>query len=160
MEVFLHHIYEYHKGLRSLILHTMAAVHQEQMEARLRREGIAYRVYPLGKSRINIFFGARECVAVIDAIGKSSLSDYSAEEDFILGTMLGYSRLQQCERYLWMVEKKAGTERARASGAHPPVAAEREKGKVTEFAAWRGSVGKVEGEELRDLSSRPRLAAP
>jgi Protein of unknown function (DUF2023) len=115
MEVFLHHLYEYHKGLRSLILHTMAAALQEPMEARLKREGIAYRIYPLGKSRINVFFGAKECVAVIDSIGKSSLAEYTLEEDFILGTMLGYSRLQQCERYLKMVEKKEETETAKSS---------------------------------------------
>jgi hypothetical protein len=39
---------------------------------------------------------------VIRAIGKTSLSDYTPEEDFILGTMLGYGRLQQCVRYIRM----------------------------------------------------------
>ena len=29
-----------------------------------------------------------------------SLSDLTDEEDFILGVMLGYDRLKQCERYL------------------------------------------------------------
>jgi len=30
----------------------------------------------------------------------TSLSDLTDEEDFILGTMLGYDRVKQCERYL------------------------------------------------------------
>ena len=128
MKIFLHHIYEYHKGLRSMILHTMASAHREQMEEQLRRKNIAYRVYPLGNSRINVFFGARECVAVIDTIGKTSLADYTPEEDFILGTMLGYSRLQQCERYLKQVEKKAETGGAKA-------AVEPKTGRMTELAA-------------------------
>ena len=30
----------------------------------------------------------------------TSLSNLTDEEDFILGTMLGYDRVKQCERYL------------------------------------------------------------
>ncbi|MBN2427715.1 MAG: DUF2023 family protein [Deltaproteobacteria bacterium] len=100
MKVFQHHIYEYRKGLRSLILHTLPAIYQEKVEALLTRENISYLIYPLGRTRINLFFGAGKCVEVVASIGKSSLSDYTPEEDFILGTMLGYSRLQQCTRYL------------------------------------------------------------
>ncbi len=105
MKVFQHHIYEYRKGLRSLILHTLPAVHREKVEKQLAREGISYLITTLGKSRINLFFGAEECVEVVASIGKSSLSDYTPEEDFILGTMLGYSRLQQCTRYLARKDK-------------------------------------------------------
>ncbi|NLV24670.1 MAG: DUF2023 family protein [Deltaproteobacteria bacterium] len=100
MRVFQHHLYEYRKGLRSLVLHTLAAAHRSRVEERLDREGIPYLIYPLGKNRINLFFGAGPCVDVIGRIGKTSLLDYTPEEDFILGTMLGYSRLEQCERYL------------------------------------------------------------
>jgi hypothetical protein len=42
--------------------------------------------------------------------------------------MLGYSRLQQCERYLKQVEKKAETGSAKA-------AVEPETGRMTELAA-------------------------
>ena len=42
---------------------------------------------------------------MVACIGKASLSDYTPEEDFILGTMLGYSRLQQCSRYLTRKDK-------------------------------------------------------
>ncbi len=43
------------------------------------------------------------CESLIDVIKQmkfTSLSNLTDEEDFILGTMLGYDRLKQCERYL------------------------------------------------------------
>lgn len=100
MTVFCHHIYEYKKGLRSLILHTMPGSTRTYVENKLERRGIAYQIYTLRNGNINVFFGAEECVAVIRAIGKPCLNDYTPEEDFILGTMLGYDRLLQCRRYL------------------------------------------------------------
>ncbi|MFP4053733.1 MAG: DUF2023 family protein, partial [Phycisphaerae bacterium] len=54
----------------------------------------------------NVFFGADDCVAVLRAFGKASLSDYTPEEDFILGTMLGYGRLEQCVRYIRMRQRR------------------------------------------------------
>lgn len=100
MRVFQHHIYEYKKGLRNLILHTIQSEHQDAVESKLKSMQIDYQIYPLNNGNINVFFGATECVDVIKAIGKQSLKDYTYEEDFILGTMLGYDRLQQCRRYL------------------------------------------------------------
>jgi hypothetical protein len=100
MTVFQHHIYEYRKGLRNLVLHTMPASQRKNIEDCLRRKGIEFVLYPLGATRVNVFFGARGCVEVIRRIGKPSLSEYSPEEDFILGTMLGYDNLRQCSRYL------------------------------------------------------------
>ena len=100
MKVFLHHIYEYRKGLRNLILHTTCRSSQDDIIKKLKGEHIAYVIYPVGKDRINIFFGAVDCIDVIRSIGKNDLSKYNAEEDFILGIMLGYDRLKQCERYL------------------------------------------------------------
>jgi hypothetical protein len=44
---------------------------------------------------------------VIGRIGKTSLLDYTPEEDFILGTMLGYSRLEQRARYLRRSKKES-----------------------------------------------------
>ena len=94
-----HHLYEYNKGLRRLILHTVAQEDVSAIIARLDRYGIAWEVIPLGNDRANIFFGDRVCVDIIKCIGKNSLSAYTPEEDFILGIMLGYCRRQQCERY-------------------------------------------------------------
>ena len=103
MKVFQHHLYEYRKGLRNLILHTILADCRSRVEARLTKEGIAYEIYALSNGHMNVFFGAVECVNVIRAIGKSQLKDYTVQEDFILGIMLGYDRLLQCRRYLEMV---------------------------------------------------------
>ncbi len=106
MKVFAHHIYEYRKGLRNLILHTVSGQHRQQIEERLTKMSIAYQIYPLRNGNINVFFGADDCVDVIKAIGKASLNDYTPEEDFILGTMLGYDRLQQCRRYLGFISSE------------------------------------------------------
>ena len=51
-------------------------------------------------NKTDIFFGNESCINVIREIGKTNLSDYSDEEDFIIGIMLGYDRAKQCERYL------------------------------------------------------------
>ncbi|MFP4353781.1 MAG: DUF2023 family protein [Phycisphaerae bacterium] len=107
MKVFLHHLYEYRKGLRSLVLHTLPGSRRECVEEKLTKESIAHKVCDLANGNINVFFGADECVAVIEAIGKSRLSDYTPEEDFILGTMLGYDRRQQCVRYIRLRQKQA-----------------------------------------------------
>lgn len=100
MKVFTHHIYEYCKGLRSLVLHTLPDTHLENATHRLELADIDYVVQHIPKKKVNIFFGAKECVDVIRSFGDKSLTDYSPEEDFILGIMLGYDRKLQCERYL------------------------------------------------------------
>ncbi|NCB17953.1 DUF2023 family protein [Aminithiophilus ramosus] len=106
MEVFNHHLYEYRKGVRQLILHTADAVSLGEMTEKLHRWEIPYVVFPLGPDRVNIFFGNALCVDVIRRIGKPSLTTYSDEEDFILGILLGYDKIQQCERYLLQRERR------------------------------------------------------
>lgn len=98
--VFIHHLYEFKKGLRNLILHTTAVENEGKIRERLEREHIAYLIYPLGNDKINVFFGEQVCIAVIQAIGKPRLYDYTDGEDFLLGIMLGYDRKKQCTRYL------------------------------------------------------------
>jgi hypothetical protein len=100
MEVFLHHLYEYKKGLRNLVLHTCCRDIGYDIICKLEHHNIEYLIYPLGKKRINVFFGNADCLEIVRRIGKLSLSRYTAEEDFILGVMLGYDRCQQYERYL------------------------------------------------------------
>ncbi|TDO94695.1 uncharacterized protein DUF2023 [Halanaerobium saccharolyticum] len=48
--------------------------------------------------------GDQNCVDVIKEIDKNNLKDYTDEENFRLGIMLGYDRLKQCEHY---VKRKA-----------------------------------------------------
>ena len=101
-----HHLYEYNKGLRRLILHTVAMEEVPTIITRFERYQVAWEVIPLGKDRANIFFGDKVCVDIIKCIGKDSLTDYTPEEDFILGIMLGYCRRQQCERYYKFKKKQ------------------------------------------------------
>jgi hypothetical protein len=101
MKVLIHHIYEYQKGLRNLALHTLPLECEEAATDKLRKYGIEYFIHNACGKRINVFFGAPECVAVICTIcdGKK-LHHLTPEEDFVLGSMLGYGMRQQCERYL------------------------------------------------------------
>lgn len=114
----VHHIYEYKKGLRDLVLHTMPRTELEEAERRLQRQNIAYLVQPVSNSQVNIFFGRPECLGVIDRIGLKPLYSYTPEEDFILGIMLGYDRKLQCERFLRMRPKPAAKVAERCASAH------------------------------------------
>jgi len=100
MTVLMHYIYEYKKGLRNLVLHTMSTTDRPQAEIRLQHQHIAYHVCVVSETKINIFFGAEQCVEVVRKFGDKRLNRFTPEEDFILGIMLGYDRLQQCNRYL------------------------------------------------------------
>jgi hypothetical protein len=98
--VFHHHIYEYKKGLRSLILYTGRSADRLLIEKRLAREGIACLVRQVTPHKINVFFGEPVCIEVLKSFGLKPLTEFTPQEDFMLGVMLGYGRLQQCERYL------------------------------------------------------------
>ena len=50
-------------------------------------------------NKINVYFGAKQCVDVVKTFNPK-LNELSAEQDFILGIMLGYDRVRQCERYM------------------------------------------------------------
>jgi len=100
MKVFNHHVYEYKKGLRSLILHTTCVENYDAIRSKLERSKIPYQIYNINNKKINVFFGDKNCIDIIKGINKKLLNTYTPEEDFILGIMLGYCRKQQCARYL------------------------------------------------------------
>ena len=100
MQILLHHIYEYNKGLRSLVLHTMNSIYQERTEELLTRRGIKYIVQKVSDKKINVFFGEQKCIQILESFGNDTILEFNDEEDFILGIMLGYDRTQQYERYL------------------------------------------------------------
>lgn len=100
MQVLGHHIYEYQKGLRHLVLHTMHVEDQALAERKLSHYDVDYVVVPVTAKKINIFFGKRECVEVVRTFCDKSLTHLTAEQDFILGIMLGYDRLAQCKRFM------------------------------------------------------------
>ena len=100
MKIFCHHIYEYKKGLRNLVLCTLHTEHLKSAIARLERNRIAYLVRHVSDKKVNVFFGLRECVDIVRGFGDKPLNTFTDEEDFILGIMLGYGRVKQCRRYL------------------------------------------------------------
>ena len=100
------HIYEYKRGVRRLVLHTAPIEERGFIEKRLSRYGLAHHVVPVGERKINVFFGDDCCVEVIRSIGKPRLCDYTPEEDFLLGAMLGYDLAAQCDRYLGRKKKQ------------------------------------------------------
>ncbi len=106
MQVLAHHIYEYKKGVRHLVLHTLDASYRKDAELKLQHQGIDYLIQEVTDSKINIFFGDKDCVDIVREIGNKKLNDFTPEEDFVLGTMLGYDRLQQCKRYLNKKQKE------------------------------------------------------
>lgn len=98
--IFAHHLYEYEKGLRNLVLYTTCAKDKLFIAATLKRRNVAYYITEVNHKKINVFFGKPQCVEVVRPIGCQPLTELTDEEDFILGIMLGYDRLKQCERYL------------------------------------------------------------
>lgn len=100
MNVFNHHIYEYKRGLRNLILHTTKRSYQAEIEKRLTDEHIAYIISTVNDTKINVFFGHRHCIEILASFDTLSLDKLTHEQDFILGIMLGYDRLKQCKRYM------------------------------------------------------------
>ena len=100
LRVFNHHIYEYKKGLRNLILTTEKAKHREVIENKLQSNNIPYIIHEINKGQnINVYFGEESCIDVVKTFNPR-LNKLSAEQDFILGIMLGYDRVKQCQRYM------------------------------------------------------------
>ncbi len=106
MNIFCHHLYEYKKGLRRLILHTMDVKYKEGIENKLKANQIDYIMVPLGNSKMNLFFGQKQCLDTLRCFHTLDLNELTHEQDFILGTMLGYDLTLQCERYLKRLKKE------------------------------------------------------
>ena len=66
---------------------------------RLEKSGLEYEICPINAHRRNLFFGKKECINIVRLSFNRPLNLLTPEEDFILGTMLGYDVCQQCERY-------------------------------------------------------------
>lgn len=99
MKVLMNHIYEYKKGVRKMVLFTFNRRYEAYATRRLRSQGIAYIMQPVGNERVNLFFGKPECLNAIRLMVTRPLNQLSPEEDFILGMMLGYDLCAQCDRY-------------------------------------------------------------
>ena len=100
LRVFHHHIYEFKKGIRNLILTTEKAKYKAPIAERLEKENIDYVIHEIPNDKINVYFGAKECVDVVKSFQNPKLNELTPEQDFMLGIMLGYDRVRQCERYI------------------------------------------------------------
>lgn len=100
LKILSNYIYEYNKGVRRLVLYTFNRRFLPQTLRRLRSQQIDYHVQEVDERRVNIYFGRPECVRTIRQIITRPLNKLTPEQDFILGTLLGYDLSLQCERYL------------------------------------------------------------
>lgn len=84
---------------------------------RLRTESIEHYAQPVSPKKVNVYFGREACVELVRHMVTKPLCHLTPEEDFILGTLLGYDREQQCLRFLSMTKGgrgMAGKQAARA----------------------------------------------
>ena len=95
----LHHIYEFQKGVRRLVICTICPTCARLMAERLQARRIDYLVQPVTADKVNLYFGHRACLDAVRMFVHKPLNELSAEEDFMLGVMLGYDLPMQCERY-------------------------------------------------------------
>lgn len=100
MKVFNTYLYEVSKGTKPMALVTCEAGLLEKILSKLKKESIPYCVQNLPNSKINIFFGKKACVDVVEKFLDKPLDKLSLYEDFILGTLLGYDIILQCKRLL------------------------------------------------------------
>ncbi|MFG1477511.1 DUF2023 family protein [Xanthobacter sp. V4C-4] len=107
LRLFHHHLYEYGRGVRGLFLMTLGLIESAPVVAKLRDDGIDHFVQKVGSSKVNVFFGREAYVAVARSFVTKPLNLLSPEEDFMLGTLLGYDREQQCRRFLGKLAAEA-----------------------------------------------------
>ncbi|MDC7125533.1 MAG: DUF2023 family protein [Spirochaetales bacterium] len=106
MNVFSHHLYEYDRGLRRLVLHTTKSEYRDAIIAKLKNRGISYIIKDVNPEKINVFFGADYCISVLQTFPDLDLRNLTLEQDFILGAMLGYDMEVHCKRYLGIINKQ------------------------------------------------------
>ena len=92
MRVFSTYLYEVLKGTKPAALVTCEENLLGQMLPKLQKENLRYFIQSLPNSKVNIFFGAKECIEIVEK--------FSPFEDFILGAILGYDIKLQCKRLL------------------------------------------------------------
>lgn len=100
LDVFFHMLYELKKGLRTLSLLTTVSENEDVIKEKLEECGYSYIFEEFRPGNINVFFGTEEPINVLKQFKKHSLGEFTPEEDFILGVLLGYNTDQQCKRYL------------------------------------------------------------
>ncbi len=106
LRIFHHHLYEYGRGVRGLFLMTMSRAEARPVLTRLGGDAIAWFVQEVGENKVNLFFGRPAFVEVAQAFVTRPLNELTPEEDFMLGTLLGYDKEQQCQRFLTRISDR------------------------------------------------------
>ncbi len=99
MRMVMHMVYEFKKGIRSLVLCTLCPTCAEIVKERLDNQGISYLAQSAGSRNVNLFFGEQACLDAVAGFIHKPLNLLTPEEDFMLGTMLGYDIPKQCRRF-------------------------------------------------------------
>lgn len=99
LRMIMHHIYEFKKGIRSLVLCTVGKRCAEIVAQRLNKQGIDYIVQNVTDDKVNLYFGKKVCLDTVSIFTDKPLNMLTPEEDFMLGAMLGYDIQIQCERF-------------------------------------------------------------
>lgn len=94
-----HLIYELQKGLRAMALYTLRPSEVPYAIKKIEMSGIDYAISEVSADTVNVFFGNSACINVVKHMCDRPLNQLSAEEDFMIGAMLGYDIKQQCTRY-------------------------------------------------------------
>lgn len=105
----MHHIYEYEKGIRPMVLCTLSPEDCELILPKLASRHIDYytKMTPAGHN-VNLFFGRKACIDVVRRfLQDAHLHELDDEQDFIIGAMLGYDINMQCERYEGRKQKQS-----------------------------------------------------
>ena len=147
MKLFLHQIYEFQKGVRSLVLCTMCRTCASLLSERLERLGIAYRIQSVTDSKVNLYFGNRMCLETVATFIHKPLNELSAEEDFMLGAMLGYDIAGQCERYCKRKSRRERILRADTVGHFDVRRGDVRHAVRSEYMASDGAAGEYHGTE-------------
>ncbi len=98
----MHHIYEYEKGIRAMVLCTLSPEDCTVVCNKLKARAIDfYCKRTPGGGNVNLFFGKKSCIELVQIfLLNKDLHELNDEEDFIIGTLLGYDIAGQCDRYL------------------------------------------------------------
>ncbi len=102
-----HHLYEYRKGVRRMFMMTMTPPEAQAVRQRLEREGVEYHVHEVNDAKVNVLFGHVAWIETARSIVTKPLARLTPEEDFMLGTLLGYDPEQQCRRFLAQTRRAA-----------------------------------------------------
>lgn len=89
MKMLLHHIYEFRKGVRDLVLCTLCPTCAGLLIERLRSQGIDYLLQPVTEQKVNLYFGKRSCLDAVQTFVDKPLNKTDSRGGFHAGHHVG-----------------------------------------------------------------------